>query len=110
MSKPDSPINISVTFRHTDSTDALKTYAEEKLGTCVQKYLNHTAEVHVVLMVEKRDHIAEVQVHSKGHEANAKAVTVDLYAAIDKVTDAIDAQLRKQKDRTVKSKHQPRPE
>ena len=63
----------------------------------------------MVLSIEKRDHIAEVQVHCKGHDANAKSTSDDLYAAIDKVVDAVDAQLRKQKDRTVKNKHQPRP-
>ncbi len=106
MSRPEAPINISVTFRHTESTDALKNYADEKLTSCLKKYIGHPADVHVVLLVEKRDHIAEVRVHSKGHDAQAKAVNVDLYAAIDKVSDMIDSQLRKQKERTIKSKHQ----
>jgi putative sigma-54 modulation protein len=110
MSKIDAPINISVTFRHTDPTEALKSYADEKIGACLQKYLSHPADVNVVLLVEKRDHVAEVIVHSKGHDVTAKAVNVDLYAAIDKVVDLVDAQVRKQKDRIVKNKHQPKPE
>ena len=54
-----------------------------------------------MLTVEKRDHIVEVQVHSKGFDAAAKAITEDLYSATDKVVDALHAQLRKQKERLV---------
>ena len=106
MTRPNAPINISVTFRHTDSTDALKNCAIEKLTQCLRKYVGYPADVHVVLSVQKRDHIAEVQVHSKGYDVTAKAVTVDLYSAIDKVVDNIDTQLRKRKERTVQHKHQ----
>lgn len=106
MSRPDAPINIAVTFRHTESTEALKQHAHEKISACLKKYVGHPADVQVVLLVEKRDHIAEVTVHSKGHDAHAKAVTVDLYSAIDKVSDMIDSQLRKQKERTIRSKQQ----
>jgi putative sigma-54 modulation protein len=101
MSKNSPNVNVSITFRHTDSTEALKAYAAEKIEQCVKKYVNYDAEAKVVLSIEKRDQIAEVNVHSKGFDATARAVTVDLYAAIDKVVDSLHAQLRKQKERLV---------
>lgn len=106
MPKPEAPIRINVTFRHTESTDALKAYASDKLIQCIQKFISTETEVSVVLMVEKRDHIAEVNVRAKGFDASAKAVTEDLYSAIDKVTDNIMTQLRKQKERIVDHKAQ----
>ena len=85
-----------------ESTDALKKYVTEKMTQCVRKYASYDADVHAVLSVEKRDHIAEVNVRSKGLTASAKAVTVDLYSAIDKVVDTIHAQLRKKKERLLR--------
>ena len=101
MSRNIPEINVSVTFRHTESTPALKAYAEEKITHCLSKYVNSEANVHVVLTVEKRDHIAEVQVHCKSYDASVKSVTGDLYSSIDKVYDTLEAQLRKQKDKLV---------
>ena len=104
MTKKNVSINVSVTFRHTESTPALKAYATEKITSCLEKYVNHDSEVQIILLVEKRDHIAEVIVRSKGHDASAKGITDDLYSAIDKVGDTIDGQLRKQKERQIDTK------
>lgn len=101
----DSNINISVTFRHTDSTPALKAYAVEKINHISQKFVTAATEVHVVLCVEKRDHIAEVIFHSGRYDVTAKSVESDLYAAIDRVCDSLEAQLRKHKDRAVDHKN-----
>ncbi|MFN8389131.1 MAG: ribosome-associated translation inhibitor RaiA [Bdellovibrionota bacterium] len=97
--------NISVTFRHTESTPALKAYAIEKVTHCLQKYVSTHADVQIILQIEKRDHQAEVNVHSKDYEVSGHAVTDDLYSAIDKVIDTIETQLRKQKERLRSHKH-----
>lgn len=98
-------INVSVTFRHTESTPALKAYASEKLSHALEKYVRQTADVHIILSIEKRDHTAEVVLRSKPYEITSKATTDDLYSAIDKVVDTLVAQLRKQKDRVTDHKH-----
>ncbi len=99
-------INISVTFRHTEPTEALKKHAEEKLVHSLQKYLHHHTTVHVILSVEKRDHTAEIILNSKNHDLSAKATTSDLYAAIDKAADNVTTQLRKQKEKMTEHKVQ----
>ena len=101
MTRPNINLNFNVTFRHTESTPALKTYAIDKVDHCVRKYLTHDGDIKVILAVEKRDHSVEVVLHSKGHEATATASTHDLYSAVDKVVDALEAQLRKQKDKNT---------
>ena len=45
-------MNVSVMFRHMDSSDALRNYAAEKMER-VKKYLIEPATVHWVLSVEK---------------------------------------------------------
>ena len=106
MTTVDPRINISVTFRHTDSTDALKSYATEKVDHLLQKFITHDADVNVVLDVEKKDQTAEIIVRSKGYDFEAKATTIDLYSAIDKAVDNLNTQLRRKKDKVVSSKHQ----
>ena len=107
MPHSNVPINISVTFRQTDSTNSLKSYATDKLTQVLKKYVRYETEVKVVLSVQKRDHTAEVLVHSKGYDVSGSATTVDLYSAIDKVVDTISEQLRRQKDKSV-DKHKAR--
>ena len=104
MAKREVEINVSVTFRHTESTPALKTYAIEKLTNTIQKYVHADTEVHVILSVEKRDHLAEANIRSKGHDLTAKATTEDLYSAIDKMSDNVCTQLRKQKEKMTDHK------
>ena len=104
MSVDPSEINVSVTFRHTESTEALKSYATEKVLNCLQKYVSSPTEAHVVLSVQKRDHLAELRVTSKRFDLTASGSTGDLYSAIDKMVDAMTGQLRKQKERLVSHK------
>ena len=99
-------INITVTFRHTEPTPALKSYAIEKISHCTGKYIHGiSADIQIILSVEKRDHSAEVNLKAKEFEVSSKAVTEDLYSAIDKVVDTVESQIRKQKERLRSHKH-----
>lgn len=106
MSERNIEINIDVTFRHTESTPALKSYAQEKIDHCLRKYMKFPAQAHVILSVEKLDHQAEVKLVSKDYDLTLKANTEDLYSAIDKVVDVLDRQIRKQKGKIQDHKHQ----
>jgi len=97
-------INIAVTFRHTEPTEALRKHAEEKLTHALEKYLHHPSDVHVILSVEKRDHTAEIVLNSKNHDLSCKATTTDLYAAIDRLVEIVNTQLRKQKEKMTEHK------
>jgi len=99
-------INIAVTFRHTEPTEALKKHAEDKLNHCLKKYLHQDTEAHVILSVEKRDHTAEIVLKSKNHDLSSKATTSDLYSAIDRLVEIVNTQLRKQKEKITEHKVQ----
>ncbi|MCC6220401.1 MAG: ribosome-associated translation inhibitor RaiA [Deltaproteobacteria bacterium] len=104
MPKQDVSINVSVTFRNCDSTEPLKAYAIDKVQSCLKKYVNGPTDARVILSVQKRDHSAEVIVHSKGYDVSGTETTADLYSSIDKVVDNIVSQLRKQKEKLVSHK------
>ena len=91
-------MRINVTFRHTEPTEALKKYAEEKVKK-LKRILDRPQEANITLSVEKIRHIAEVIIVADGLTMTGKESTTDLYSAIDKVMDKIERRLKKGKDR-----------
>jgi len=91
-------MRINVTFRHTEPTEALKEYVEEKINKAT-KFVDRPQEANVILSVEKIRHIAEVIIQADGLTITGKESTRDLYSAIDKVMDKIERQLKRQKSR-----------
>lgn len=91
-------MHITVTFRHMDSSDALRIYAEEKTER-FQKYLSEPIEVHWVLSVEKIRHIADAAITASGVTIKAQEATGDMYSAIDAVLDKLEQQVRKHKEK-----------
>jgi putative sigma-54 modulation protein len=92
-------VKVSVTFRHTRPTEALKVYVEEKLHK-IGKYFYRPLEAHVVLSVDSKERqFAEVTLQTGRHVIHGSEETTDLYAAIDLVTDKLEQQVRKYKTR-----------
>ncbi len=89
-------MRISITGHKIDITPALRQYAEEKVAK-VRRYLDTTINAHVILKVEKLNHIAEVTIHANGVNLHGVEKTDNLYAAIDSVMDKIDRQAKKHK-------------
>src|SRR5512137_114676 len=100
-------MQISTTFRHMEPSDALRSYAEEKLER-VKKYIDEPIGAQVYLTVEKIRHIAEITLNAKGITIKASEATNDMYAAVDAVLDKIERQLRRYKERI--KEHKPAPE
>lgn len=91
-------MQISVTFRHLEPSDALKTYVTERLKK-FKRYLEGPLEAHVVLGLEKFRHLADITINSNGRLVKGSEENADMYAAIDLVVDKIDMQLRKYRDK-----------
>jgi putative sigma-54 modulation protein len=98
-------MQINVTFRHTESSPALREYAEEKISR-IKKYLEEPIDAHVVLKVEKFRHIVEVTINADGQRINGMEKTDDMYSSIDKVADKIESQVKKYKDK-IRSRKAP---
>ncbi len=91
-------MQIATTFRHMEPSDALKSYAEEKLER-VKKYIDEPIVAQVYLTVEKIRHIVEITLNARGITIKASEATNDMYAAIDAVVDKMERQLRRYKER-----------
>lgn len=90
-------MQFAVTFRHMEPTDALKSYAKERMER-VKKYLPDPIACHVVLSTERHNHRIDVsfQLHNglsiAGHET-----TENMYSSIDLCIAKIERQVRKYK-------------
>ena len=92
-------MQVTMTFRHMEQSDALKAYAEEKLER-VTKYIDGPISAQVYFSVEKKiRHIVEIVISSKGISTKASEATNDMYAAIDAVIDKIERQLVRYKEK-----------
>jgi len=101
-------MELTVTFRHLEPNDALRNHAQEKVSK-IEKYVSNINEVHVILSLEKRSHIAEVIVNVNRAKITAKEVNEDnMYTAIDLVMDKIEKQARRYKDKITSHKDQHR--
>jgi len=96
-------MQISVTFRQIEPSDALKNYVTDRLSK-FKRYLEGPVEAHVVLGLEKFRHLADVTIDSNGRVIKGKDENTDMYAAIDLVMDKIDMQLKKFRDKQRGSK------
>jgi putative sigma-54 modulation protein len=82
-----------------EQSDALKSYAEEKLDR-VSKYIDEPINAQVYFSVEKKiRHIVEIVITAKGISTKASEATHDMYAAIDAVIDKIERQLKRYKEK-----------
>lgn len=97
-------MQLNISGHHVDVTDALKTYVEEKLQK-LERHYDHITNAHVILTVEKLRQRAEATVHISGAEVFADADCEDMYTAIDKLTDKLDRQILKHKEKTQDRHH-----
>jgi putative sigma-54 modulation protein len=98
-------MNIAITFRQMEATDAVKNYATDKVAR-LQKFLRRPLKGQVTLSCRDggRSHHAEVDVHSGEHHFHAHETSEDMYATIDKVIDKLERQITSANDTMTKRK------
>lgn len=94
-------MKMKFTGRKIDVTEGLKSYTTAKLSK-LDKFFGAEAEADVTLSVQKDDHIIEVTIYHNGMIYRAEVSDSDMYAAIDRVEDVLERQIRKQKTRLEK--------
>lgn len=91
-------MQVSVTGRHVEVTEAMKQHVEDKIGK-VKRHFDHVTDVHVILTVEKLEQKAEATVQISGAKLFADDVQEDMYAAIDNMVGKLDRQIIKHKEK-----------
>ena len=86
-------MNISITFRHMASSEAIKTYTSDKLGK-LQRFLRQPMTAKVTLSIDGVAKIAEARISSGGEHLEAKETGEDMYALIDHIMSKLERQIR----------------
>lgn len=91
-------MQINITGHHVDLTPALRAYATEKLQR-LSRHFDHVISINVILKVDNHQQQAEATVNAAGKPLFAQDSGDDMYAAIDGLSDKLDKQVRRYKDR-----------
>jgi putative sigma-54 modulation protein len=98
-------MNLKITGKNFDVTDALKERVNKKLGK-LDKFFRPGTEAQVTMSVQRNRHILEVTIITGGITLRAEVAGDDMYACIDKAQDILERQIRKNKTRLAKRLHE----
>lgn len=91
-------MQINVSGHHVEVTAALRDYVNNKFSR-LQRHYDQITNADVTLSVEKLVQKAEASIHIAGANLFALSESEDMYAAIDVLTDKLDRQLIKYKEK-----------
>lgn len=91
-------MQINISGHHLDLTTAIRNYVNTKFER-LERHHDRITSINAILSVDKLQQKAEATVHVSGAEFHADSESEDLYAAIDLLTDKLDRQLIKHKEK-----------
>jgi len=96
-------MQINVNGHHVEVTQALSEYVKDKFEK-LERHSDGISNIQVILSIEKLVQKAEATILIKGGKIFANADSEDMYAAIDSLSDKLDRQLLKHKDKTQRKR------
>ncbi len=92
-------MQISITGRHVEITDGIRDHVHGRIQRELDDF-PRVNDVHVILMLEKYRHIAEIVLQAPPHiRVEAREDSTDMYYSIDRAVEKAARQLRRQYDR-----------
>ncbi|GEA52501.1 ribosomal subunit interface protein [Vibrio inusitatus NBRC 102082] len=91
-------MQINIKGHHVELTESLQEYVDTKFQK-LERFFEHITNVHVILKLEKVNHIAEATLHVSQGDIHATAEEENMYAAIDALVDKLVRQLTKHKEK-----------
>lgn len=96
-------MQLQITGRHVEVTDAIREFVENKFKK-LERHFDHITGAHVILSVNNHEQEAEATLNIAGNDVFAKSTEENMYAAIDTLIDKLDRQLIKHKEK-IKNHH-----
>lgn len=97
----DLVMKFNIIARRYDLTDKIREYIEKKLSK-LDKFFKEEASARVVLGTIKDNDYIEAQINAGGMIFRAEVEDKEILAAIDRIVDVIERQIRKNKTRLAK--------
>ncbi|MFW7379496.1 MAG: ribosome hibernation-promoting factor, HPF/YfiA family [Oligoflexus sp.] len=93
-------MQFQFSFKHMETSQALQEYAQEKIGSLVDKFVHKPIEVHVTFLVDKHKQQALCTLTGgDGFTVNVEHSCDDMYGSIDRMLDKLAVQLKRKKDK-----------
>ena len=90
-------MQINISFRHMDSSEPLRDYADEKIRRVIRKHIRDDFDAQITLAVEKFRHIAKLHLTYKGISIKCEESSEDMYQSIDLALDKLESQIKRYK-------------
>jgi ribosome hibernation promoting factor len=102
-------MRLQVKGKNVEVSDAIRTYAEDKLGR-LERQLDDPTRVELELAVEKNpsiadNHVAEATIWTKGPVLRAKEASTDMRASIDLLADKLERQVTRYREKRRRARH-----
>ncbi len=94
-------MNIKITSKELEATEAIKDYIEKKAERLI-KYFGDDFDVYATIKTEGSEKVAEISIKADSDDFRAVTAHRDLYASIDKDIDILEGQVRKMKTKKDK--------
>ena len=91
-------MNLQLTGHHLEITPAMREYVQSKLVR-IRNHFDHVIDVKVTMSVEKLAQKVEATLHVPGNDLHAECIDENMYSAIDMLTDKLDRQVLKHKEK-----------
>ena len=91
-------MNIDISGRHFDLTDALKTHVEDKVSA-FERFYDGIDDVHVILEFTAGLNHAHISVRGDRLRLDSRSKSHDMYFAVDECVSSLERQIRRHKDR-----------
>jgi putative sigma-54 modulation protein len=102
-------MRLQVKGRNVEVSDAIRDYAQEKLGK-LERQLADPTRVELELTVERNpsiaaSHVAEATVWTKGPVLRARESSSDMKASIDQLADKLERQVKRYREKRRRGRH-----
>ncbi len=91
-------MELNITFKNIEPTDAIKSYLEKKVKK-LSRISQKKIDIKAVLSTEKFRQSVELVINIDGNLIKGEETSEDMYSAIDLVIDKIDRQLKKYREK-----------
>ncbi len=91
-------MDISITGHHVHVTDAIRSYVNKRLKK-VENHFRQPTSVDVTVHKEHGSYHLEATIHGKKMAIHAHSRSMDMFSAIDAMSNKLDRQVMKHKER-----------
>ena len=98
-------MNLNLSGHHLEITPAIREHVITKLEK-IKRHFDKVIDVTVILSVDKLKQKAEANVHLSGKTIFVECDDTNLYVAIDSLTEKLDRQILKHKEKLSGHRHE----